>query len=1074
MRIFISSIPKELEPFQVAAADLVAGLGHEPVLHDPASRRGLNPVASCKRQISRVDALLAIVGWRRGPVPPAALGGDGLRPWSFWEVRSAFALGLPVAALLAGESFPRPAREERPEAHAVMSDFRGELARLAAVFNDEDEFRRLLRVQLRKVERASQSGGPVIDQRLRRFAPPEVPAHPYPLLLPYSHPELMAGRGDDLAELRRLLAQPLTVVGLHAASGTGKSSLLAGALVPVLRAEGRPVALVRHPTEGELAAHLLADLIETADPAPTDSYGFVDSLAAVHRQAGAPPLLVVDQFEDVLKEGAARTRATLGTLLAASAQRLPGFDGPPCRWLLAYRQEFHGQLVEWLGDVLREARAFSSVEIETLPHDLSDASRFAAWPLLPLATPAADAEDPVEAAARIFLEVIEKPLQLRRSESEERRWPWIFAPGHAEGLAHAFAEARIARPNAPLVPELQVVLAHLLERAGEPSGTGPVTVEVPAEPAELIDRALEDHLRRALDSAFADTDESSARIARSRALLVLRELADAHGQRREGRASEVLAQALGDDGREILEKLSTPRTRLVLQERQGNAQVYVLAHDRLAEVLVQVVDGGYWAGLGVDAELLGLRRFVVLQSRLYGSGDIEQATTVSPGQAAKIEVHRDVLLWNDTQRAWWDVCRRQGRNTWRRRATRRATQWSLAAIVLLAVTYGTWTTTDRWVRRQALLQEVASGEPEVAFAALDELTGKEGYDPEELLKRLRLREKPFDVFESGLGGIDGEGRAEVLVRIAELALPLIEESPEDPVLTASLVWALDFFVRDPHLEERALALRDEALAPLRRSRPPPPRPGPKDPSWVAIPGGTFWMGAPTGELPEHQVHQVTLSPFRMLRHEVTNAEYRQLVPAHTGDDALPVGNVTWYEAYTYAAWLGGRLPTESEWEYAARAGCAFAYCRHDGSEATLDEVAWWAVNSTDTQTGQPPIQPVMQREPNPWGMWDIYGNVFEWTADWYGPHLPPVAKDPPGPTSDPSLSYRAFRGGSVRSPKRVASASFRGSMPPESFSRFFGLRVVMVNAELPAASRREEPDEPRGRSLTSPGREETP
>ncbi len=87
------------------------------------------------------------------------------------------------------------------------------------------------------------------EPRLRRYPPPELPAVPYPLLLPYSHPDLMAGRDADLAGLRRTLTRPVTAVGLHAASGTGKSSLLTGALVPALRAEGRPVALVRHPAE---------------------------------------------------------------------------------------------------------------------------------------------------------------------------------------------------------------------------------------------------------------------------------------------------------------------------------------------------------------------------------------------------------------------------------------------------------------------------------------------------------------------------------------------------------------------------------------------------------------------------------------------------------------------------------------------------------------------------------------------------------------------------------------------------------------------------------------------------------
>ena len=1035
MRVFITSVPDELKPCRAAAVDIVRELGHEPLLRDPAGRRGLDLVASCVR----VDVMLALVGWRRGPVPAVAQGGDDLRPWTLWEVRNAFAHGVPVMALMAGRAFAHEFREAEPEARAMMSDFRGELARLAVVFDNEESFRRLARVQLSKLERASQTSDPVVGPRLRRFPEPEFPAQPYPLLLPYTHPDLMAGREEDFAQLRRLLTRPLTVVGLHAASGTGKSSLLAGALVPKLRAEGWSVAFVRHPTEAGIAAHLLGDLTEDGGDEKIDPRSFVESLVAVHRQADRPPLLVIDQFEAVLKEGEEQARGALGTLLAASAQRVPGFEGSACRWLLAYRQEYHGRLVEWLEDVLREVRDLGAEQIDTLPHDLSSSSRFAAWPLRPLATPTEG--DPVDAAARVFLDVIEKPLGLQR-------WPWKFAPGHAERLAHAFAEARVARPNAPLVPELQVVLAHRFEQAGEPVGDEPVIIKVPHEPGELIDRALEEHLRRSLDSAYADAVGDSARKARSRALLVLRELADIHGRRKEGCASETLARALGDDGHELLERLSTPRTRLVLLERQGGAQVYVLAHDRLAEVLIRVVDEGHWAGFGVDAELLGLRRFVALQSRLFASGDVEQAIAVPKGYFEKIESARDVFLWSEVHRSWWEACRTRQRNRWRRLATR----WSWVAVVVVAVAYGAWTTADRWVRRQSLLEEVASGEPEVAFAALDLLTSENRYEQEPLLDLLLTREKPFDIFERGLGGVGEERRAEALVRVAELAMPIVKASPEDPVLIASLIWALDFFARDPGLKARASRLRDEALAPLRLRYPPPPMPKPSDPNWANVPAGTFWMGAGPSEKRDKPYmqdelprHQVTLSAFRIMSHEVTNAEYRRLVADHEGVESWPATQITWYQAYVYAAWLGGRLPTESEWEYVARANCSYAYCRQDGTEARLDEVAWWIGNSADSETGETSPKPVMQLESNPWGVWDIYGNVGEWNANWYAPYTTASEKDPPGPMGSP-FDSRVVRGGSVWQPRAQTFASEREKLTPNSITSLAGLRVMILES----------------------------
>ena len=1045
MRIFITSTPAELETCQTIAVQMAQELGYEPILRDRVPRLGLDPVTACSKQISRVDAVLAIVGFRRAHVPPGALGGDGLRSWTSWEVGSAFEHRVPVVALLAGEGFSAE-RETDPEAAALMSDLRGELARIGQFFDDENDFRNATKAALKTVRRASWTPGVTPgDLRLRRFEAPELPPMPYPLLLPYGHPELMAGRDDDLADLRRTLAQPVTVVGLHAASGTGKSSLLAGGLVPTLRAEGRPVAFEHYPTEPGLTSRLLGDLLEGPDPDQPievhDAREFADRLLAVRRLAeGSTPLLVIDQFEDLLKDGAERALAELGPLLAASAQRLPGLDGPVCRWLLAYRQEYHGRVIEWLEDVLREARAGGLQGLDALPHDLSG-TRFADWQLLPLGTPPAGSGDASDAASRVFLHAIEKPLR-------HETFPWAFAPGHAERLAQAFAQARLRHADDPLAPELQVVLAHLLDQASEPDDEGVATITVPENTDELIDRALQQHLRRALDQAFPQDLETTARLARTRALLVLRELADAHGRRDGGQAVDLLAEALGEQGHEVLERLSTPQTRLVLRRRQGETQVYVLAHDRLAEVLVQVVDEGSWAELEIDDRLLGLRRFVALQSRLFASGDIQQATEVSAGRFQGIEANQEVLLWSQGHRSWWQACRERRRAERRRLLARR----TAAAVLVASVATTAWFFADRRARHQAELDQVSTGEPETAFAALDRLTRGPGFEPETILDHLRQREQPYDVFERGLGGVDETRRSEALIRIAELAMPILETSPEDPVLIASLVWALDFFARGPDSSDQALELRNRALQPLREKRPPPPMPGPDDPHWADIPAGTFWMGAGPDEgrtLPNMQDefprHQVSLSAFRMMNHELTNAEYRRLLPDHKGNDDLPATGLNWFEAYTYAAWLGGRLPTDSEWEYAARAGCAFAYCKRNGSEATLSEVAWWVGNSTDPETGETSPRPIMQLEPNPFGLWDIYGNLWEWNATFYGPYPETLSQDPPGPSTSPK-GYRTTRSGSFSQSKDWVVASGRGVFSPHSGSQMLGIRIVAANS----------------------------
>ena len=334
MRVFISSTPDELEPHQTAACDVAHGLNIEPVLRDPAAGHGLERVAACARQVASADLVLAIVGWRRGRTPPPELGGDGLHAWTHWEVKSAFDHRKPVLVLMAAESWRPELREEDSRARALMQDFRGELDRLAVFFEDEpvagdgsrplEAFRELVRRQLVEAQRNAPTVtaptvttppdvAPSLDSAsgLRRWPPPRLPERPYPLLLPYTHPDLMAGRERELDELRQLLTRPVPLLGLYAPSGTGKSSLLAGGLIPKLRAEGRPVAFDRHPCEAGIANRLIGDLLvdQELEIQDDDPRGFVDQLLIARGLAGEPPVLVLDQFEDLFHAAAPRRAA---------------------------------------------------------------------------------------------------------------------------------------------------------------------------------------------------------------------------------------------------------------------------------------------------------------------------------------------------------------------------------------------------------------------------------------------------------------------------------------------------------------------------------------------------------------------------------------------------------------------------------------------------------------------------------------------------------------------------------------------------------------------------------------------
>ncbi len=822
---------------------------------------------------------------------------------------------------------------------------------------------------------------------LRAWPPPELPEQPYPVLLPYSHPDLLAGRDAEISKLWRLLEMQVPILGLSAPSGTGKSSLLMGGLVPLLRAAGVPVAVARHPAEAGLPAHLIGDLLDGGSlPADHDPWTFVDRLVEVERLAGTPPILVLDQFEDVLRPEAWDARKGLGLLMASSLARRPGLTTAPCRWLIAYRREFYGRLRGWLSDVLREARSADMTAVGMLPHDLSGPERFHRMALAPLATPPPAVANSLEASTRVFLAAIEAPLApsppsplSRRRERGDRngnpaleteRFPWFFSPGHAERLARAFAEARLAQPKAPLAPELQVVLAHLLTRA-DPDGC----LKVPEDAGALIDQALDEHLRRALEGAFpADRADSSTR--RARALLALRELASATGQRKDGLNSEQLARAIGENGEAVLEQLATPLTRLVWVRETPDGLRWTLSHDRLAEAVVRLVEEeGQQGRLLIDRELLALRRFVTLRTELFRSAQQESSTRVSERRFQGIRENAEALLWDDERRSWFAACGVRRRSD----RLRFAVLGGTALLVLSLIGLGAWIWAERIAERRHLLDQVARAEPEEAFQALHRLNSDPDVDEDELLALLKQRDVPMDVLEWGLGGLEEPERSAAVLRIVEMALPWVDETPEDPVLIANLVWALDFSPgRDPASKLKTQTLRDRVLEPLRRLRSPPPAPDPDDLDWIQVPSGSLLMGTAAdeeGQDKERPQHEVAVTGFRMLRHEVTVAQYRRMVPEHQpeADGDLPAAYLTWYAAYTYAAWLGGRLPTEAEWEYAARAGCDFAYCTRDGAETTVDAVAWTLRNSKDA-SGELAPHPVMALEPNPWGLHDMLGN----------------------------------------------------------------------------------------------------
>jgi formylglycine-generating enzyme required for sulfatase activity len=173
-----------------------------------------------------------------------------------------------------------------------------------------------------------------------------------------------------------------------------------------------------------------------------------------------------------------------------------------------------------------------------------------------------------------------------------------------------------------------------------------------------------------------------------------------------------------------------------------------------------------------------------------------------------------------------------------------------------------------------------------------------------------------------------------------------------------------------------------------------------------------------------------------------------------GDDNLPAVSMTWYEARGFCEWSGGRLPTEAEWEYAARAGSTAS------RYGSLDAIAWYGDNSGRLRVDSAQIwredqanyvkrlydnghalHLVGQKQPNAWNLYDTLGNVWQWTADWYdGKYYDRRdMQDPPGP---PSGQSRVIRGGAWNYYPRVIRVSFRGRYAPEQHEDNIGLRCM--------------------------------
>ena len=227
--------------------------------------------------------------------------------------------------------------------------------------------------------------------------------------------------------------------------------------------------------------------------------------------------------------------------------------------------------------------------------------------------------------------------------------------------------------------------------------------------------------------------------------------------------------------------------------------------------------------------------------------------------------------------------------------------------------------------------------------------------------------------------------------------------------------------------------------------------------FVYMPPGTFLRGSPPdepGRQSDEKQQWVTLTNgFYMQTTEVTQGQWKAVMgipPLHIikCNDNCPVERVSWNDAQEFIHKLNKlegahkyRLPTEAEWEYAAKAGSKTAFASGDisildcGYDLTLSEMGWYCGNSNTY-----PHHPVAQKNPNAWGLYDMHGSVSEWCMDWYGDYPPGSLTDPIGPSIG---TERVLRGGGLADDARTCRSANRISLRPDIIFDYIGFRLAV-------------------------------
>ena len=228
---------------------------------------------------------------------------------------------------------------------------------------------------------------------------------------------------------------------------------------------------------------------------------------------------------------------------------------------------------------------------------------------------------------------------------------------------------------------------------------------------------------------------------------------------------------------------------------------------------------------------------------------------------------------------------------------------------------------------------------------------------------------------------------------------------------------------------------------------------------VRVQGGTFTMGCTSEQENrwnpcddnEKPSHKVTLSTYYIGETEVTQELWKAVMdnnPSEFKGDKRPVEQVSWDDCQKFIRKLSQitgknfRLPTEAEWEFAARGGTKSAGYKYSGSN-DIDAVAWYRVNALDKGKSSPDYgtHVVKTKQPNELGLYDMAGNVYEWCSDWYGKYTDAAQSNPQSLTKG---SYRVYRGGSWYGSAGYCRTSYRSYYSSDYRTDYLGVRLVLI------------------------------